>query len=84
MRLEDIVLEYILSVFKHDRYGARYCLDQIRSAVIPVMEKMGITWTDKTEWILKDACLNYSSSLKVSFLEFFIRRIRDRIYEIKV
>lgn len=78
MTLESMVFDFYRSAIAKNRYPrlVKYNLDCIRDYVQPIIEGMGYTWTDKTERILIDACLNYSSAWQVSFLAFFMRRLQ--------
>ena len=78
MTLESMVFDYFKACMSphRDRRVIDSCLYWVRDAVQPIIEGMGYTWTDKTERILIDSCLNFSSSWQVSFLVFFMRRLQ--------
>lgn len=78
MSLESMVFDFYRSAIAKNRYPklVKYNLDCIRDYVQPVVEGMGYTWDEKTEQILIDSCLNFSSSWQVSFLVFFLRRLQ--------
>ena len=81
MSLESMVFDFYRPAVAKNRYPrlVKYNLDCIRDYVQPVVEGMGYTWTDKTEQILIDAALNYSSSWCMSFMEFFMRRLKNSV-----
>lgn len=78
MELENLVFEYwkaVTSPYRH-REIVDSCLYWVRDAVQPIIEGMGYTWDERTERVLVDSCLNFSSSWQVSFLVFFMRRLQ--------
>lgn len=78
MSIESMVFEYWKAVTSPHRHReiVDSCLYWVRDGVQPVIERMGYTWDERTERVLIDACLNYSSAWQVSFLVFFMRRLQ--------
>ena len=75
--LEQYVYQYWLASCKLDRDIKLQMLSCIRQMVQPFAEQYGYQWTDKVERTLIDSALNFSSSWRVSFLEFFLRKLAD-------
>lgn len=74
--LEQYVYQFWLASCKLDRDIKRQMLSCIRQMVQPIAEQQGYEWSDKVERTLIDAALNYSSSWRKSFLDFFLDRLR--------
>ena len=81
MSIESMVFEYWKAVTSPHRHReiVDSCLYWVRDGVQPVIERMGYTWDEKMEQILIDAALNYSSSWCMSFMEFFMRRLKNSV-----
>lgn len=71
--IEGAVFEYWQAVTgPHDRELMELCLDRIRPTAQQIARAARKTeWDARLERVLKDACLNYSSSRQISFPVFF-------------
>lgn len=65
----------------HDRREMQAALFYIRQELEPVVVSAGVVWDDRTDSVLLDAVINFSSSWRVPFPVFFVRWIA-RHYEL--
>ena len=57
----------------HDRRELSQALYYIKQHLEPVVVSAGVVWDDRTDSVLLDCCVNYSSSWRVPFGVFFAR-----------
>lgn len=65
----------------HDRQEMQAALFYIRQELEPITASAGVVWDDRTDSVLLDAVINFSSSWRVPFGVFFVRWF-SRHYEL--
>lgn len=79
--LEGLVFSYWQATSENRDWGMRQlAFDKIRREVQKALKNSGVVWDARTDRLLMDCCLNYSSARMVPFLVYFCRRVRETYY----